>query len=110
MGSYCLTEPNSGSDAFALACRAKEDGDHFVLDGKKIFITNAQEAEVFLVFANVNPADGYKGITCFCVDRSMKGFSIGKKEKKLGIRASSTCEVVLEGVRVPKAHIVGETR
>ncbi len=108
IGSYCLTEANSGSDAFALATRAKEDGDFYVLEGKKIFITNAKEAGVFLVFANVNPEAGYKGITCFCIDKGTPGLSLGKKEVKLGIRASSTCEVILDKVRVPKSQIVGE--
>lgn len=108
VGSYCLTEANSGSDAFALASRARPDGDHYVLDGKKVFITNAKEADVFLVFANARPEDGYKGITGFVVEKSMPGFALGKKENKLGIRASSTCEVVLNQVRVPKANILGE--
>jgi len=108
VGSYCLTEANSGSDAFALQARAVADGDDYLLTGKKVFITNAKEASIFLVFANVNPALGYKGITCFIVERGMPGLSLGKKEKKLGIRASSTCEVILEDVRVPKGNVVGE--
>lgn len=108
VGCYCLTEADSGSDAFALKTRAVEDGADFVLTGKKIFITNAQEAEIFVVFANINPELGYKGITAFVLEKDMPGLSIGKKETKLGIRASSTCEVVMEGVRVPKEHIVGE--
>ena len=108
VGSYCLTEPNSGSDAFALKTKAVEEGDHYVITGKKIFITSAQEAEIFVVFANVNPELGYKGITAFTVERSMPGFSVGKKETKLGIRASSTCEVILENVKVPKSNIIGE--
>lgn len=108
VGSYCLTEANSGSDAFAMKARAFDEGDHYRLEGKKIFITNAKEANIFLVFANVNPEMGYKGITCFVVDRDMPGFAIGKKEVKMGIRASSTCEVLLNSVKVPKANVVGE--
>jgi alkylation response protein AidB-like acyl-CoA dehydrogenase len=108
IGSYCLTEAGSGSDAFALRTRAVEKGDAYVLDGKKVFITNAKEAGLFLVFANVNPSLGYKGITCFVVEKGNPGLSIGKKETKLGIRASSTCEVVLENCLVPKANILGE--
>jgi len=108
VGCYCLTEPNSGSDAFALETQAKEAGDDYILNGSKIFITNAMEAEIFVVFANINPELGYKGITGFICDKSMPGLSIGKKEKKLGIRASSTCEVILKDVRVPKSNIVGE--
>ncbi len=108
VGSYCLTEANSGSDAFAMKARAFDEGDSYRLSGKKIFITNAMEANIFLVFANVNPELGYKGITCFIVERGMKGFSVGKKEVKLGIRASSTCEVILDDVKVPKANVVGE--
>lgn len=108
VGSYCLTEANSGSDAFALATKAKEDGEFYVLEGKKVFITNAIEAGVFLVFANVNPEAGYRGITCFCVDKGTSGLSLGKKEVKLGIRASSTCEVIFDKVRVPKSQIIGE--
>lgn len=108
VGSYCLTEPNSGSDAFALKTRAVEDGAFYRLTGKKVFITNAKEASVFIVFANVNPEAGYKGITAFIVERGTPGFAVGKKEKKLGIRASSTCEVILEDVKVPKENVVGE--
>jgi alkylation response protein AidB-like acyl-CoA dehydrogenase len=108
IGSYCLTEANSGSDAFALRTKATESGDYYILSGKKIFITNAFEAEVFLVFANMNPEAGYKGITAFVVERGFPGFAIGKKEKKLGIRASSTCEVLLNDVKVPKSNILGE--
>lgn len=108
VGSYCLTEPNSGSDAFALKARAEEKGDSYVLNGKKIFITNAKEAELFVVFANVNPELGYKGITAFIVEKGTAGFAIGKKETKLGIRASSTCEVLLDNVSVPKANVLGE--
>ena len=108
VGSYCLTEANSGSDAFAMKARAFDEGDHYRLAGKKVFITNAKEAGVFIVFANVNPEAGYKGITGFIVERDMPGFSLGKKEVKLGIRASSTCEVILDDVRVPKANVLGE--
>lgn len=108
VGSYCLTEPDSGSDAFALKTKATDEGDHWRIDGKKIFITNAKEAEIFVVFANVNPEAGYKGITAFVVDKETPGFSIGKKEVKLGIRASSTCEVILEAVKVPKDNVLGE--
>jgi alkylation response protein AidB-like acyl-CoA dehydrogenase len=108
IGSYCLTEPNSGSDAFAMKSRAYDEGDHWRLDGKKIFITNAKEANLFVVFANVNPELGYKGITAFLLERGMPGFKVGKKEVKLGIRASSTCEVIFENVRVPKENVIGE--
>lgn len=108
VGSYCLTEPNSGSDAFAMKARAFDEGDHWRLEGKKIFITNAKEASVFVVFANINPELGYKGITAFIVDKNMPGFAVGKKEVKLGIRASSTCEILLNNVKVPKANVLGE--
>ena len=108
VGSYCLTEPNSGSDAFAMKSRAFDEGDSYRLEGKKIFITNAKEANIFVVFANVNPDIGYKGITAFVVERGTPGFSIGKKENKLGIRASSTCEVLLSGVKVPKSNVLGD--
>ena len=108
VGSYCLTEPNSGSDAFAMKSRAFDEGDHWRLQGKKIFITNAKEAEIFVVFANINPEQGYKGITAFIVERGMPGFSIGKKEVKLGIRASSTCEVLMDDVKIPKSNVLGE--
>jgi alkylation response protein AidB-like acyl-CoA dehydrogenase len=108
VGAYALSEAGSGSDAFALATRAKEDGDHYVLTGRKLWITNGNEANLFIVFANVNPDQGYRGITAFLVERGMPGFSVGKKEDKLGIRASSTCEVLLEDCRVPKANVLGE--
>ena len=108
VASYALSEAGSGSDAFALKTRAVQDGDHFVLTGRKLWITNAAEAEVFLVMANVNPEAGYRGITSFVVEWGMSGFSVGKKEDKLGIRASSTCELILENVRVPRANVVGE--
>jgi alkylation response protein AidB-like acyl-CoA dehydrogenase len=108
VASYALSEASSGSDAFALQTRAVEDGDAYVLDGRKLWITNAAEAGVFLVMANANPTAGYRGITTFVVERDTPGFTIGKKEKKLGIRASSTCELILDGVRVPKANVVGK--
>jgi butyryl-CoA dehydrogenase/short/branched chain acyl-CoA dehydrogenase len=108
VGAYALSEAGSGSDAFALACRAEDRGDHYVLTGRKLWITNAAEAELFIVMATLDPAKGYKGITSFMVERSFPGFSVGKKENKLGIRASSTCELVLEGCRVPKENVLGE--
>ncbi|WP_421773508.1 acyl-CoA dehydrogenase [Gracilimonas sp.] len=108
VGAYCLSEAGSGSDAFALKTTAKEDGEDFVLNGSKLWITNANEADIFLVMANVNPEAGYKGITAFVVERGMEGFSISKKENKLGIRASSTCEILLEDCRVPKENVLGE--
>jgi alkylation response protein AidB-like acyl-CoA dehydrogenase len=108
VGAYCLSEAGSGSDAFALKCAAKEDGDSYILNGTKLWITNANEADIFLVFANVNPEAGYKGITAFIVERGLDGFSVSKKENKLGIRASSTCELLFEDVRVPKSNILGE--
>jgi butyryl-CoA dehydrogenase/short/branched chain acyl-CoA dehydrogenase len=108
VGAYALSEAGSGSDAFALACRAEERGDHYLLTGRKLWITNAAEAELFIVMANLDPAKGYKGITAFVVERSFPGFAVGKKEDKLGIRASSTCELILEGCPVPKANLLGE--
>ncbi len=108
VGAYCLSEAGSGSDAFALKCSAKEMDDHFVLNGAKLWITNANEADIFLVFANVNPELGYKGITAFVVERGFEGFSVSKKEDKMGIRASSTCEILLEDCIVPKDNILGE--
>lgn len=108
VGAYCLSEAGSGSDAFALKASAKKDGDDYVLNGAKLWITNANEADIFLVMATVDPDAGYKGITAFVVERGMEGFSIAKKENKLGIRASSTCEILLEDVRVPKENVLGE--
>jgi alkylation response protein AidB-like acyl-CoA dehydrogenase len=108
VGAYCLSEAGSGSDAFALKCKAKEDGDSYILNGAKLWITNANEADIFIVLANVNPEAGYKGITAFVVERGFEGFSVSKKENKLGIRASSTCEILLEDCRVPKENILGE--
>ena len=106
--SYALSEAGSGSDAFALQTRAVEDGDAYVLRGRKLWITNAAEAGIFLVMATVDPDAGYKGITSFVVERDSEGLQIGKKEDKLGIRASSTCEILLDGVRVPKSNVLGE--
>lgn len=108
VGAYCLSEAGSGSDAFALKCSAQKDGDCYILNGTKLWITNANEADIFLVFANINPDLGYKGITAFIVERGMEGFSISKKENKLGIRASSTCELLFEDVRVSEDNILGE--
>ena len=108
VGAYALSEAGSGSDAFALATRAKEDGDAYVLSGRKLWITNGNEADIFIVFATINPEAGYRGITAFVVERGMPGFTVGKKEDKLGIRASSTCELILEDCRVPKANVLGE--
>src|SRR5512142_928789 len=108
VGAYALSEAGSGSDAFALTTRAREDGDGFVLNGRKLWITNGNEADIFLVFATINPEAGYRGITAFVVERGMAGFTVGKKEDKRGIRASSTCELILEDCRVPKANVLGE--
>jgi alkylation response protein AidB-like acyl-CoA dehydrogenase len=108
VGAYALSEAGSGSDAFALATRATESGDSFVLNGRKLWITNANEAEVFIVFANVDPEAGYHGITAFVVERGFPGFAVGKKEDKLGIRASSTCELLLEDCPVPRSNVLGD--
>ncbi|MDZ7772474.1 MAG: acyl-CoA dehydrogenase [Balneolaceae bacterium] len=108
VGAYCLSEAGSGSDAFALKTTAAEEGDDYVLNGAKMWITNAAEADIFLVFATVDPGAGYKGITAFIVERDTEGFSVSKKENKLGIRASSTCEILLEECRVPKENVLGE--
>jgi alkylation response protein AidB-like acyl-CoA dehydrogenase len=108
IGAYCLSEAGSGSDAFALATRAAEKGDAFSITGRKLWITNGNEADLFIVFANVNPDAGYRGITAFVVDRGTPGFTVGKKEDKLGIRASSTCELLFEDCVVPKSQILGE--
>jgi len=107
VASYCLSEAGSGSDAFALQCRAVAKGDHYVLDGHKLWITNAGEAGIFLVFATVDPQAGYKGITAFLVEKEDPGFSLGKRESKLGIRASSTCEVRFDGCRIPADRVLG---
>ena len=108
VGAYALSEPDSGSDAFGMATQAKLDGDSFILNGRKMWITNGAEAGLYLLFANADPTKGYKGITGFVVERDFPGFSVGKKEDKLGIRASSTCELILEDVRVPRANVVSE--
>jgi len=108
VGAYALSEAGAGSDAFALAARAVRDDDTFVLNGQKLWITNGGEAQVFIVFANVDPELGYKGITAFVIDRDTPGFSVGKKEDKLGIRASSTVELLLQDVRVSSSDVLGE--
>ena len=108
VGAYALSEAGSGSDAFALATRAEPSGDGYRLTGRKLWITNGQEASLFVLFANADPAAGYRGITGFIVERDFAGFSVGKKEDKLGIRASSTCELLLEDCRVPSANVLGE--
>ena len=108
VGAYALSEAGSGSDAFALTTRAREDGDAFVINGRKLWITNGNEADLFIVFATINPDAGYKGITAFLIERGAPGFTIGKKEDKLGIRASSTCELIFEDCVVPKSQILGE--
>ena len=108
VGAYALSESGSGSDAFALGLQAREEGDKYILNGHKLWITSGKEASVFLVFANVNPELGYKGITGFVVEKDNPGFSVGKKEDKLGIRASSTCELLFENCQVPKENIIGE--
>ena len=108
IGSYCLSENTSGSDAFALKTRAEKKGDRFILNGNKLWITNAKEAGVYIVIANSNLEAGYKGITAFIVERDFKGFSVAKKEDKLGIRASSTCELILVDVEVPAENVLGE--
>jgi len=108
VASYALSEAGSGSDAFALATRAVDARDHYRLTGRKLWITNAGEAGLFLLFANVNPEAGYKGITAFLIEREFPGFQVGKKEDKLGIRASSTCELILDDCRVPKSNVIGE--
>jgi butyryl-CoA dehydrogenase/short/branched chain acyl-CoA dehydrogenase len=110
VGAYALSEAGSGSDAFALGTRATARGDQWLLSGRKLWITNAFEAGVFIVFATVDPAAGYHGITAFVVERGATGLSLGKKEDKLGIRARSTCEVILEDCRVPKKKILGDIR
>jgi len=108
VGAYALSEPGSGSDAFGLTTQARAEGDDYVLNGRKLWITNAKEAGLFILFATVNRELGYKGITAFLVEPSTPGFTVGKKEDKLGIRASSTCELILEDCRVPKANVLGE--
>ena len=108
VGAYALSEPASGSDAFAMQTRAVDKGDHYLLNGQKLWITNGNEADLFVLFANANPEAGYRGITAFLVEKSFAGFSVGKKENKLGIRASSTVELILEDCRVPKENVLGE--
>jgi butyryl-CoA dehydrogenase/short/branched chain acyl-CoA dehydrogenase len=108
VGAYALSEAGSGSDAFALQTRAELQGDHYVLQGQKLWITNAREAGLFVVFATVDAAAGYKGITAFLVEKGFSGFSLGKKEDKLGIRASSTCELIFDHCKVPVANVLGE--
>jgi butyryl-CoA dehydrogenase/short/branched chain acyl-CoA dehydrogenase len=108
VGAYALSEAGSGSDAFAMTTRARRDGDGWQITGRKLWITNASEAGLFLLFANANPEAGYKGVTAFLVERDTPGFQVGKKEDKLGIRASSTCELILDDARVPGANVLGE--
>ena len=108
VGAYALSEAGSGSDAFALNTRAEHRGDHFLLNGRKLWITNAAEAGLFLLFANARPEAGHKGITAFLIERGFSGFQVGKKEDKLGIRASSTCELILDNCRVPRENVLGE--
>ncbi|MGB9104253.1 MAG: acyl-CoA dehydrogenase [Terriglobales bacterium] len=108
VGAYALSEAGSGSDAFALTTKAELKGSDYVLNGRKLWITNAKEAGLFIVLATVDPSAGYKGITAFLVEKDFAGFTVGKKEDKLGIRASSTCELILEDCRVPKSNALGE--
>ena len=108
VGAYALSEASSGSDAFALKTRAVEKSDHYELTGQKLWITNGNEAEIFVLFATVDPAAGYRGITAFIVEKDFAGFSVGKKEDKLGIRASSTTELILDNCKVPKENVLGE--
>src|SRR2546429_7030555 len=108
VGAYALSEAGCGSDAFGLQTKATKQGDTWILDGRKLWITNGAEAHLFLVFANADMSKGYKGITAFAVERAFKGFSVGKKEDKLGIRASSTAELILDHCEVPAANLIGE--
>jgi alkylation response protein AidB-like acyl-CoA dehydrogenase len=108
VGAYALSEAGSGSDAFALQCRAQDKGDHWLLNGQKLWITNGKEASLFIMLTTVDPAAGYRGVTAFLVEKSFPGFSVGKKEDKLGIRASSTCELIMEDCKVPKENLLGE--
>ncbi|MBV9087178.1 MAG: acyl-CoA dehydrogenase family protein, partial [Acidobacteriaceae bacterium] len=108
VGAYALSEAGSGSDAFALATRAELKGSDYVLNGRKLWITNGKEAGLFILFANIDPNAGYKGITAFLIEKDFPGFSVGKKEDKLGIRASSTCELILEDCKVPRTNVLGE--
>lgn len=108
VGAYCLSESSSGSDAFALKCRAEKKDGKWILNGNKLWITNGKEASFFIVFANIDSSKGYKGITAFIVEKGFKGFTVGKKEDKLGIRASSTCELMFENCEVPEENVLGE--
>ena len=108
VGAYALSEAGSGSDAFALQTKAELRGDDYILNGRKMWITNGKEAGLFILFANIDPAQGYRGITAFLIEKNFPGFSVGKKEDKLGIRASSTCELILEDCRVPRSNVLGE--
>jgi butyryl-CoA dehydrogenase/short/branched chain acyl-CoA dehydrogenase len=108
VASYALSESGSGSDAFAMGTYAVDRGDHYELTGRKLWITNAKEAGLFVLFANANPEAGYRGVTAFLVERDFPGFTVGKKEDKLGIRSSSTCELILDNCRVPKENVLGE--
>ena len=108
VGAYALSEAGSGSDAFAMQTRAIDKGDHYIINGQKLWITNGNEAEIFILFANANPEAGYRGITAFIVEKGFAGFSVGKKENKLGIRASSTTELILDDCKVPKENVLGE--
>src|SRR5258708_5034358 len=108
LGAFALSEAGSGSDAFAMTCKATADGDHFVINGQKLWITNGNEAGLFVVFANANPSAGYKGITAFVVEKDTPGFRVGKKEDKLGIRASSTCELLFDDCRVHRHNVMGK--
>src|SRR3989440_3815056 len=108
VGAYALSEAGSGSDAFAMQTRAELRGDEYIINGRKLWITNGKEAGIFILFANADPSAGYRGITAFLIEKEFPGFSLGKKEDKLGIRASSTCELLLEDVHVPKANVLGE--
>jgi alkylation response protein AidB-like acyl-CoA dehydrogenase len=108
VGAYALSEAGSGSDAFALTSSSRPDGNDFILNGRKLWITNGNEADLFIVFATIDPEAGYRGITAFVVERGFPGFAVGKKEDKLGIRASSTCELILEDCRVPRENVLGE--
>src|SRR5262249_36506786 len=108
VGAYALSEPASGSDAFAMQTRAADRSGEWSISGRKLWITNGNEANLFIIFANANPSAGHRGITAFLVERGFAGFTVGKKEDKLGIRASSTCELILEECRVPAANVLGE--
>jgi alkylation response protein AidB-like acyl-CoA dehydrogenase len=108
VGAYALSEAGSGSDAFAMQTRAELRGNEYLINGRKLWITNGKEAGLFILFANLDPSAGYRGITAFIVEKTFSGFSVGKKEDKLGIRASSTCELLMEDLRVPKENVLGE--